>query len=277
MSSKKQLAGVTKAKKRTSRARAAGKANPAGQVRVVSVDTRGIPKVHYDQETSLIKGGKMVKVQLDKVTPSIKRAVNSLTDRADGIDVVVVQRGGLEEDWPGRGDKKAFHYTVKVGGPSHGRPALDTSVLIERMLPDAPVPTPAQALQAQRNSEARWELLREFGAHTSEEIAARRSRAKNRHALANRWRSEGKVFAVDFKGQQIYPGFQFDHETFAPNPLVAEVLAALPREEMSDWEVALWWTAGNGWLDGARPVDLMQEGAEAVVAAAAHEAEPSPF
>lgn len=244
---------------------------------MVSVNAKGVSKVHYDQKTSLVKG-ETIKVQIDKVTPSIKRAVNSLTDREEGIDVVVVPRGGLDEDRPVRGGKgRVFRYSIKSGKPPRVRLALATDELIERMLPDAPVPTPAQALQAQRNSEARWELLREFGAHTSEEIADRRSRAKNRHALANRWRSEGKVFAVDFKGQQLYPGFQFDHETFAPDPLVSEVLAALPREEMSDWEVALWWTAGSGWLDGARPVDLMREAGEAVVAAAAHEAEPSPL
>ena len=152
-----------------------------------------------------------------------------------------------------------------------------TDVLIERMLPDAPVPTPAQALQAQRNSEARWALMQEFGAYTSEEIAEQRSRAKNRHALANRWRGEGRVFSVDFRGQRLFPGFQLDLETLAPKPVVAEALAALPRGEMSEWEVALWWTSPNGWLGGARPVDVMDDDEQAVVEAASHLAEPSPL
>jgi hypothetical protein len=151
------------------------------------------------------------------------------------------------------------------------------NLLIEGLLPDAPIPSPAQALQAQSNAEARWGLLQEFGAYTSEDIADRRSQAKNRHALANRWRSEGKVFAVEYRGQRLYPGFQFDPETFAPEPAVAAVLAALPRERMSDWEVALWWTAGNGWLDGERPVELLGDESERLTEAAGHLAEPSPF
>jgi hypothetical protein len=151
-----------------------------------------------------------------------------------------------------------------------------TDTLIERMLPEAPVPTPAQALQAQRNSEARWSLMQEFGAYTSEEIAEHRSRAKNKHALANRWRSEGRVFSVDFHGQRLFPGFQLDLETLAPKRVVAAALAELPREEMSEWEVALWWTSPNGWLGGARPVDVMDDEG-AIVAAAAHLAEPSPL
>ncbi|HMJ73581.1 MAG TPA: hypothetical protein VK471_09485 [Solirubrobacterales bacterium] len=154
---------------------------------------------------------------------------------------------------------------------------LSTDKLAERFLPDSPVPSPAQALLARRESEARWSYLQEFGAYTSEQIADNRSRAKNRHALANRWRSEGKVFAVELRGQRLYPGFQFDPETFAPRPIVASALAALPRAEMSDWEVALWWVAGNDWLEGLRPVDAMQENPEAVASAAARLAEPSPL
>ena len=103
-----------------------------------------------------------------------------------------------------------------TGRRSENPMRLSTDTLAERLLPDSPVPSPAQALQAQRESEARWSLLQEFGAYTSEQIADNRSSAKNRHALANRWRSEGKVLAVELRGQRLYPGFQFDPETFAP-------------------------------------------------------------
>jgi len=147
------------------------------------------------------------------------------------------------------------------------RPSTDE--LAERMLPETPIPSPAQAVLAQRESQTRWDMLEEFGALTSEELADQRSQAKNRHALANRWRSEGKIFAVELRGRRLYPGFQFDPETFAPESVVADALAALPREQMSDWEVALWWVASDPWLEGCRPVDLMQEDPEAVTAAAA--------
>jgi hypothetical protein len=151
--------------------------------------------------------------------------------------------------------------------------------LIASMLPDRPpeIPSRAAVLQARRNAEARMELLREFGFLTAEEIAKGRSRAANRSAMAGRWRSEGRIFSVEWKGRALYPGFQFD-EQGAPLPIVARVLAALPRDRMSEWEVALWWTSANGWLSGARPVDRIHDPEQRpLIDAAQHLAEPSPL
>lgn len=152
-----------------------------------------------------------------------------------------------------------------------------TSLLAASFTPDVPVPSPAQVLQGQQNASARWELLQEFGGLSSTDIADLRSRAKNRHALASRWHREGKVFSVDHHGQRVFPGFQFDLETLTPRQVVGAVLAALPLDAMTDWEVALWWTADNGWLDGRRPVDLILEDPERLVDAATQLAEPSPL
>lgn len=172
-------------------------------------------------------------------------------------------------------DGKHFHYELIRHDPESRRPS--TSQLADRMLPDVAIPTPSQVLLAREESKQRWRLLQEFGALTSEEIAAHRSRAKNRHAMANRLRGEGKVFSVEVRGRQVYPGFQFDQETFAPEPLVAQVLAVLPRSEMSEWETALWWVAADPHLGGHRPVDLMHEDPEGVVEAAAALARPIAF
>lgn len=151
--------------------------------------------------------------------------------------------------------------------------------LIESMLPQDPpaVPSRAQVLQARRNAEARLDLLREFGYLTAEQIAEGRSRAANRSALAGRWRSEGKIFGVEWKGRMLYPGFQFD-EQGASLPVIANVLAALPRDRMSDWELALWWASANGWLSGDRPVDRLNDSdKQPLVDAARHLSGPSPL
>jgi hypothetical protein len=149
--------------------------------------------------------------------------------------------------------------------------------LIDAMLPDEPPPVPSEAtvLQARRNAHARLELLEEFGYVTAEQIAEGRSRADNRHALASSWRRGGRVFAVEYKGRKLFPGFQFDEQGL-PRPVISAVLAALPTAQMSDWEVALWWTSANGWLDSERPVDRLDD-RDALVAAAAHLAEPLPL
>jgi hypothetical protein len=148
--------------------------------------------------------------------------------------------------------------------------------LTEQMVPDLDLPSDATVVLARRNAKRRAELLREFGALSGEQIAQERSRAANRHALAARWRKEGRIFGVPYRGHTLYPAFQFDKEG-ALRPAIARVLAALPREQMSAWETALWWTAANGRLDGRRPVDLLDSEPEAVVAAAHVLAEPLPL
>jgi hypothetical protein len=148
--------------------------------------------------------------------------------------------------------------------------------LLAPMLPALEVPSEAAVLQARRNAEARAELLQEFGALTGEQIAEERSRAENRHALAARWRKEGRIFGVDYRGQILYPAFQF-HEDLTPRGVVREALTALPRDRMSEWEIALWWTAANRSLAGVRPVDLLDSDPEAITNAAASLREPSPL
>jgi len=126
------------------------------------------------------------------------------------------------------------------------------------MTPELAMPTDPQVRQARSNAEARMRLLQEFGALTGEQIGEEHSRAQNRHALAARWRKEGRIFGVPYRGQTLYPAFQFD-ERGTVRPIVREVLRALPRDRMSDWEVALWWSADNGWLGRRRPVDVLEE------------------
>ncbi len=141
---------------------------------------------------------------------------------------------------------------------------------IEAMLPDE-VPSRAAVLQARRNAEAREALLAEFGALSSAEVAALAgSRAKNRAALANRWRKEGRILAVTDHGRTCFPGFQFDAEG-QPLPVVGEVLRAIGGPSLN-WQTALWFAAANGWLDGRRPVDLLASEPEGVAEAARLEA-----
>lgn len=149
--------------------------------------------------------------------------------------------------------------------------------LIQQMTAQAVVPSESAARQAQRNAAARAELLAEFGALAGEDIGEQHSRARNRHALAARWRKERRVFGVMHQGRTLYPGFQFDRTSGALRPAIRDVLAALPTERMSDWEVALWWTAANGWLGGRRPVDLLDQDSAQIVSAAARLAEPGPL
>jgi hypothetical protein len=160
-------------------------------------------------------------------------------------------------------------------GPAGGEPeeSFVMERMIETMLPPLPVllPSPVAVLQARRNAEARAALLREFGALTSTQVAdLAGSRAANRAALANRWKQEGRIFSVNHRETILYPAFQFDPEG-RPRPVIAEVIRTLGSKSM-DWELALWFTTNIGWLDGRRPVDLLDSDAAAVAGAAESEA-----
>jgi len=129
----------------------------------------------------------------------------------------------------------------------------------------------AALLQARRNAQVRRRLLEEFGALTSGEVAdAASSKAANRASLANRWREEGRVFAVRLGDLQLYPAFQFD-EHGKPLRGVSAALKQLGEGRLSDWQTALWFTTPSGWLGGRRPVDRLGEDPEAVAGAAGRE------
>jgi hypothetical protein len=150
-----------------------------------------------------------------------------------------------------------------------------TELLIEVMLP-ADVPTPPAVLQARRNAAAREELLREFGALTSSEVSdLAKSKARNKAALANRWKQEGRIFSVPHHGAAYFPTFQFD-EQGRPRDAVAGVIEALGGKT-SEWGLALWFTGAYGSLGGQRPVDLLDSDPGRVVEAAEREAEELVF
>ena len=121
------------------------------------------------------------------------------------------------------------------------------------------------------NAIARADAIREFGVLNSAQIAEiRGSRPANPHVATSRWLSAGRVFAIDTPGGRMFPAFQLTTEG-EPRPVIGKILAALDGQ-LRGWETLLWFTGSNGNLDGARPVDLLDDKPDQVVAAAAHQA-----
>jgi hypothetical protein len=120
----------------------------------------------------------------------------------------------------------------------------------------------------------RAELLETFGALTGAQVGALSPpKAENSEEIADRWKAEGRLFSVLNEGAELYPAFQFDAQG-APRPVIRRVLEVVGRP--SGWEIALWFTAANGWLDEERPVDLLAEAdcADGIVDAARRAFEP---
>lgn len=146
---------------------------------------------------------------------------------------------------------------------SRARNGNDTETL-ERIASKSPDEfTPAELAQVRRNLVAREAFIAEFGSQQNLDPQT-----------AAMFEAEGRVFSVDYRQAKVYPSFQF-HE-FYPLPAVARALSIL-RELRSPWEIALWFTGNNGWLGGARPVDLLADRPDEVIIAAQREAEHRVF
>lgn len=85
------------------------------------------------------------------------------------------------------------------------------------------------------------------------------------------WKREKKVFSVIWESEELYPAFQFSEDK--PLEVIAAILAELP-DDLSSWQIAHWFDANNGWLDGEVPQDWLHN-TEEVVQAARHLAEPA--
>ena len=144
----------------------------------------------------------------------------------------------------------------------------DMPRLIELALPLVSERTPAAVIyQAQRNASLRAEFLNTYELLPAEQVhALYGSSAKNRAALAARWRSDRKIFAIEHQGRLLYPAFQFD-EVGRPRAVIGKILDALGRGT-GPWQTAIWFTTPNSWLDRRKPVDLLESEPDRVIDAA---------
>lgn len=142
--------------------------------------------------------------------------------------------------------------------------------VLDGILPPIEVLSGDALTQLHWNGVARAEALREFGALNSAQLAEERgSDTANPHTTTSRWVSAGRVFAVETPAGRVFPAFQFVRG--APRPVISRILAAL-KGQVRGWELLLWFTGSNGFLEGARPVDLLESDPDHVVAAAAYQA-----
>lgn len=147
---------------------------------------------------------------------------------------------------------------------------------MEKLIEDIALPmavaSPAQLAQARRNAYARRRFIEEWSGMTGEQAAdLAGSSAKNRAATASRWKQAQRVFAVPYAGKTYFPAFQF-HKDGDPKPVIHDILGVL-QKHYGPWEIGLWFTAANGLLGGKRPVDLLDDDSQKVLAAAKYEAD----
>lgn len=145
--------------------------------------------------------------------------------------------------------------------------AAATAKLVSDLVPDdAFTMPPGQAAQAALAAERLTKIGAEFGYLTAAEVADRAGHAAaNRSATATRWRNDRRIVGVHVKGEWRYPAFQFD-QAGQPLPIVRDLINVY--EPATEYTMLAWLTAPSGYLDGARPVDLLRPSPQDVFDAA---------
>ena len=93
----------------------------------------------------------------------------------------------------------------------------------------------------------------------------------NPSAQPNKWKSAGRIFAVNFKGTDYYPDFGLDPEdNYRPYDGLKPILEVFSNKK-SPWKIAFWFQSPNGSLNYRAPQDVLQEDPEQVLAAARDE------
>ncbi len=168
----------------------------------------------------------------------------------------------------------AFLSAVRVFLEHVAREGQQTASVLSALAPDPErgLITTERLAQIHQQVEARNAFLDAVPMLTSAMIGDwGGSAAKNASAMASRWKSARRIFAVSSGRTDLYPAFQFD-EDGKPRPAIAEVLRQFVGE--SEWANALWWTAPSGWLGGRQPFRVLDTDPDAVIDAARRTAEP---
>lgn len=145
--------------------------------------------------------------------------------------------------------------------------------LAEALTPREPAP-PHLLKEAAMLAQARKAVLDSADWLSSAQLAQLAGfNARNTSAQPNRWKREGRLFAIQLAGVDYFPGYGLDaQQSFRPLRRLAEVIAVLSARK-DGWGMAYWFASVNGFLDGQRPQDVLAHDPDRVLAAAKDEVE----
>ncbi|MBD2835541.1 hypothetical protein ID144_00630 [Pseudomonas sp. JM0905a] len=94
---------------------------------------------------------------------------------------------------------------------------------------------------------------------------------KNLSAQPNKWKREGKIFAIQHHGNDYFPAYGLDpHQGYRPLKTMTDVLKVF-GDTKDNWGLAYWFASVNSFLGGKRPQDLVATQSEQIIAAAKDE------
>jgi hypothetical protein len=195
-----------------------------------------LPPLSKQQETVLVFISKSGDAGTNRKRFSILRQV------AERIDTLIAKRG--EEKW---------------------------NALVDALTPDVEL-SHNRVVEAEMLADARRIILESGDFVKAAAIAgAANYSSKNPSSQPNRWKRKGQIFAIHYKGVDLYPTYALDHnDGVRPLPGMAAILSQLADKD--GWQKAFWFESPNSYLKNRKPKSLLRSQPEEVVRAAKVEA-----
>jgi hypothetical protein len=143
--------------------------------------------------------------------------------------------------------------------------------LVEALTPDVEL-SRNKVVEAEMLADARSIVLESKDYVKATAIAGSASySSKNPSSQPNRWKRNGQIFAIHYKGVDLYPAYALDHsEGVRPLPIMSEILKHLADKD--DWQKAFWFEGLNSYLKNRKPKQLLRTHPAEVLRAAELEA-----
>jgi hypothetical protein len=143
--------------------------------------------------------------------------------------------------------------------------------LVEALTPDIPL-SKNKLIEAAMFVDAQQTILETHDFVKAQDIAkTAHFSTRNPSSQPNRWKKAGQIFAVPYKGIDLYPTYALDWSQGAkPLPIVGEILRLFSDKD--DWQKAFWFGSVNSYLKNKMPKELLKSNPQEVLRAAEIEA-----
>ena len=143
--------------------------------------------------------------------------------------------------------------------------------LIDALTPDVPL-TSNKVAEAKMFAQAMKGILESGDFARAANIAeVAHFSVRNPSSQPNRWKKAGLIFAVPYKGVDLYPLYALDIEKGAkPLPAMEKILEVLADKD--NWQKAFWFGSVNTYLKNKMPKELLKSKPQEVLRAAEIEA-----
>jgi hypothetical protein len=143
--------------------------------------------------------------------------------------------------------------------------------LLEALTPDVPL-SPNKLIEAGMLAQAIKGILESKDFAKAVDIAEAGHFSKsNPSSQPNRWKKAGLIFAVSYKGTDLYPIYALEFKDgVRPLPVIEKILHVFADKD--DWQKAFWFGSVNSYLHNKMPKDLLRSKPQEVLHAAEIEA-----